>query len=296
MEDINITITGVNVIEVIICDNDTKETKKSNLIECATKYYKNKRVKIRQIVIKYSLCKVEKMLIEMIIQENTDVIGEEINIEGVNKEFLFEAQFLVPYRASGDNTFRKEQLHRFIISLSEYINLYTPYLNYRIIILEQNNHHPFNRELLLNAGYLECERSVDQYVKYYIHHNCDLFPDKSLHIIDYSYTPINIVRDLFKYDSGVSGASVFNSETIKITNGFWGNETRKKYESHNIQTTTNNHNKGFIEGNNQFDFKSNKDKNGIKSCKYSRRKVYSSFSSMSSKIIHYMIDFDYDRF
>lgn len=64
----------------------------------------------------------------------------------------FEAYISIPYRG------REEQLERFISHISNYMNIIHPTIKYKIVILEQNNKHPFNRGKLLNSGFLECEK------------------------------------------------------------------------------------------------------------------------------------------
>ena len=215
-------------------------------------------------------------------------------------------------------------MYRFIEHMEKYMLVIHPSVKYKIVIIEQDNEHPFNRGLLLNAGFLERERDISHYIKYYIHHNCDLFPDIDFRynkdkVLDYTYTPINEVRDIFGYSGGIGGIAIFNRHTFSLIKGFpndyyvWGHEDctlYKRCEYHNIDIKRKIYNKGILEETHirdssfnsinqrkgQYD---NPESNGIDTCKY-RYKINTESEYMidnegfkRDNIVHYLIDFDY---
>ena len=205
----NIKLTIRNDLSVEIYDFDKEITTESNLIECIEHYYKNEQIKIRFIVRPEKYCNsfIGDTHIKMINLLDPD-IPDHAKITYQND--FFEAQICIPFRARGKHIFRKEQLSRFIKHISYYMERIHPDIRYRLIIIEQNNDQPFNRGFLLNIGFVECEKHTSGYIKYYIHHNCDLFPEiKSKKNLDYSY-PGPSVRDIFGYIGGLGGISIIN--------------------------------------------------------------------------------------
>ena len=141
MDDIRLTIH--NNLVVTIYEFNRECTSDLTLIDCIEKYYKNSRVKIREIVIdKTNLTTSEIKLISILKQDNTKIIGYILNC--VNNDELFEAQVLIPYRARGFNKFRQNQLHRFLKHMNDYFRKVHPELKYKLIVIEQNNDHMFN--------------------------------------------------------------------------------------------------------------------------------------------------------
>lgn len=310
MDDIKITINGLSVINVCIYNFNTNKEWKSNLIECIEKYYKNEKVKIRQIVIEnYILNEIEKKILYLIKQETTEIIGLDSNykLDDSDIHIPFEAQILIPYRARGVHKFREIQLNLFIEHIQKYMGNIHPSIKYKLVILEQNNDHPFNRGMLLNAGYLECEKSINQYIKYYIHHNCDLFPE-IMNGLDYSYTCANEVRDLYGYHNGLGGICIINRNSFKKINGFpnnmwcWGNEDvviKNRCEQNNIIIKRPSYNEFVKEETHERDSsfnRINQEKgrhdtpllNGLTSCEYTCK-----IKVNNNNTIHYLIDFEF---
>ena len=290
------------------------------LKNCLEKYYKNNDIRITNIDIEdnvlINLNNDELCIIKLL---NHQIIPIKDTILFQNN--YFEANICIPYRARDNNFFRKNQLDRFIKHFKEYMLKNQPYIKYKIIILEQNNLLPFNRGLLLNIGFLECEKEYENInskeqnklcIPYYVHHNCDLFPiidfDKK---IDYSYTGINEVRDIFGYNGGIGGISIFNRISFKLVNGFpnnmngWSNEDvllLNRCKKKNLLIKRNNYNKGIYEENHKRDdswhdinikngLNDNYETNGLSTCKYTCKKINSEFNQ--NNVIHYLFDFDF---
>lgn len=225
---------------------------------------------------------------------------------------FFELYILIPYRATGNNLFREEQLNRFKDYMINYfapLQTQNPLVSYKFIIIEQNNDYPFNRGILLNIGFLECEKLVTPKIKYYAHHNCDLFPE--LGKIDYSYTSPYNIRDLFGFNGGLGGICIINKNTFKKINGFpndyfgWGGEDtciKNRISNNQININRESYNKNIVEENklqkNIGDFnaintqKNSSDKqetNGLTTCEYTIIDV-----QKFNDTIHYNVDFDYN--
>lgn len=333
MEDIKLIVKEnyeFNSIEIEIYDfNWSQQVKNENdrinktipFFEAIEYYYKKPNLKIREIVIETTqLRDIHHHLLSLLqasLQSNSKL--DELFRRG-GAEPPFEAQILIPYRANGENAFRKDQMTRFLQHMKDYMSEIHPTINYKLIILEQNNNLLFNRGLLLNIGFLECEKTVSHFIKYYIHHNVDLFPEKGVEgePLDYSYTPMGQVRDLFGYKGGLGGICIFNRHDFKNVNGFpnnclkWGNEDnilKQRCERNNIDIIRDKfYNKGIREEThkrdssfNEINMKKNKDdninwiKNGLNTCKYTRKiDVDSEFTCDATQfVIHYLIDFDY---
>jgi hypothetical protein len=312
MDDIRLTIN--TDLSVTIYEFNRESQTEMTLIETIEKYYKNSRIKIREIVVdKSNLNTSEIKLINLIKQSNTQVIGLTIP-DNTNKEDVFEAQILIPYRSLSPNTFRKEQLHKFLKHMNKYLTMIHPNLKYKLIIIEQDNNIMFNRGILLNIGFLQREKDVDYRIKYYIHHNCDLFPsieqDPSL---DYSFTPINEVRDIFGYSSGIGGIAIFNRLTFLQVHGFpndyfnWGAEDttlHKRCEKNSIDIKRPLYNIGVTEESHARDSSFNNinakkgekdvaETNGLETCKY-KCKINNDTEFKYDNVIHYLADFDYN--
>jgi hypothetical protein len=299
MDDIELTIQRDLSVRIRFLNTDSIAY--MTLMDVIEKYTKNNKVCIKDIILeKENLTSTEQNLIDILKGGN----NEQNNI--------FEAQILIPYRARGSNQFRKEQLHKFLKHMNNYLSNVHPRIKYKLIIIEQNNDHMFNRGLLLNIGYLEREKIIDYKIKYYVHHNCDLFPSISqAPPLDYSFTPINEVRDIFGYYSGIGGIAVFNRLTFKKINGFpndyfnWGAEDTtlyKRCEINSIHIKRPLYNTGINEESHARDssFNSinqkkgendNHETNGLTTCKYTCNiDEYSDFKYPN--VIHYLADFD----
>ena len=157
---------------------------------------------------------------------------------------------LVPYRASKDQEFRKEQLEQFLPRIVNFMDYKE--IPYKIIILEQDNDRLFNKGLLLNIGFKE----FDNENTYYVIHNVDLLPKKEdFDNLDYSNVEKDEVRDLFGYSGGLGGITIIGNEEFKRINGYpnnfllWGYEDialMQRCKSGGIRISRPTHNK-FIE-------------------------------------------------
>lgn len=311
MDDIRITIN--NNLSTTIYDFNRESESESTLIDTIERYFKNKRIKVREIVIdKNELTQSQINLISLLKQEDT-IVNSKVSLTNPNSDDIFETQILIPYRARHPNTFRQQQLHKFLTHMNSYLNTVHPNLKYKLIIIEQNNDHMFNRGLLLNIGFLEREKDIDYRIKYYVHHNCDLFPKiEQTPPLDYSFTPINEVRDIFGYSGGIGGIAIFNRLTFSKINGFpndyfnWGAEDttlHKRCERNSINIKRDIYNTGVKEESHARDSsyndintrKSDRDNpgiNGLTTCKY-KCTINENTEFNYDNVIHYLADFDY---
>jgi hypothetical protein len=136
---------------------------------------------------------------------------------------------LISYRSREPQTFRRKQLIKAIDNFKKFFEKNE--IEYKIIISEQNNNKKFNRGLLLNAAFLECEKKFT-FPKKYIHMNVDYtfdlsrkFPKK---ILDFEKG----FMELFRPDCPelLGSACVFDQESYRKINGFpndlygWGGD------------------------------------------------------------------------
>ena len=305
----NIKLLIKDDLEVEVYNYYTKKTINITLLDILEKYYKNSYINIIQIDTSKNNLNDTTLNIIKLIKTYYNLINTE-SVESIESNF-YEAQIIIPYRAQGTQLFRKEQMHQFIKHMSKYMSNIHPFIKYKLIICEQNNKYPFNRGLLLNAGFLEREKDNTKYIKYYIHHNCDLFPDLNYkRTLDYSFISNNEVRDIFGYFEGIGAIAVFNRLTLWLINGFpnnyygWGAEdgtlyTRCLYNNININREM--YNIGIIEQSHQTDNlfnkiniekhkKDNPKNNGLTTCKYTC--IQNKNSEFGDNIIHYLIDFN----
>lgn len=309
MDDIRLTVN--DDLSVTIYDFNRESVVEYTLMDVVERYYKNSKLTIREVIVdKKELTKSEIKLISVLCQEHTQVIG--MNIDNTNSSEIFEAQILIPYRAKGPNIFRKSQLHKFLQHMNDYLSKVHPKLIYKLIIIEQNNDHMFNRGRLLNIGFLERENEVGYRIKYYIHHNCDLFPNVEQEPkLDYSFTPMNEVRDIFGYSGGIGGIAVFNRLTFSQIQGFpndyfnWGAEDttlHKRCERNSIDIKRPLYNIGVHEESHSRDSshndinsrkgeKDSPDTNGLQTCKYTCE-INNNSEFDYENVIHYLADFD----
>ena len=298
MDDVELTIQRDLSVKIRFLNTDSLVY--MSLMDVIENYTKNTKVCIKDIIIeKEDLTSTEQNLIDILKGDN-------------EQNSIFEAQILIPYRARGNNSFRKAQLHKFLKHMNDYLTIVHPYLKYKLIIIEQDNDHMFNRGLLLNIGYLEREKIIDYKIKYYIHHNCDLFPKIDQRPpLDYSFTPINEVRDIFGYSSGIGGIAIFNRLTFKRICGFpndyfnWGAEDTtlyKRCEKNSIHIKRPLYNVGIDEESHMRDSSynsininkgenDNPEINGLDTCQYTCQiHDYSDFKYPN--VIHYLANFE----
>jgi len=134
--------------------------------------------------------------------------------------------FIVPYRARHPHEIRKEQLKRLINSVTECFTARG--IKFKIIIVEQNNEHPFNTAILKNIGFIEGEKKYN-ISKVYLHMNADYYIDTSKEFPkELEEFDGNGMLDIYSIDkddtSGyIGGCCSFNSDTFKKVNGFPNN-------------------------------------------------------------------------
>jgi hypothetical protein len=125
---------------------------------------------------------------------------------------------VVPYRD------RYEDLLKFKKHISKY--LINSGLDYKLIIVEQDNKKSFNRGKLLNIGFLEAKKNHCDYV---VFHDLDMLPIN----VDYSYSnvPLLLATNLkgtkdFKrivFDEYFGGVTLFPIEDFQKVNGYSNN-------------------------------------------------------------------------
>ena len=134
--------------------------------------------------------------------------------------------FIIPYRARGNQTERRGQLQNGMNSIRECFTANKKL--YKIIVVEQDNDHPFNMGILKNIGFLEAEKIFEE-PKVYLHFNADYsidtsqeFPKELDEFDGNGFLDIHVVDidDVYKY---IGGCTCFNSSVFKKLNGFPNN-------------------------------------------------------------------------
>jgi predicted peroxiredoxin len=99
--------------------------------------------------------------------------------------------------------------------------------DYEIIVVEQEDGHPFNRGKLLNIGF---EKGVEYGCDYFVFHDVDMLPEN----VDYSYPdkPLHLATHLQEHDYETTffdyfgGVTMFTKEDFESINGYsneyWG--------------------------------------------------------------------------
>lgn len=127
---------------------------------------------------------------------------------------MLHCYIIVPYRARGNQTERRQQLEYFI----PYMNNYMKQLNlkFTIMVMEQNDNKPFNRGKLFNIGMLEAAKLfVEGEKPYFCHQNVDLIPQK----IDYSLYSEGIT-DIWGYYLGLGAMYFTDLPSYTAINGY----------------------------------------------------------------------------
>jgi hypothetical protein len=134
------------------------------------------------------------------------------------------AYVIVPYRAKGRETARKEQLDNLIPYLSRYFAEAS--LPYTVIVVEQNDETAFNRGRLLNIGTIEAKTMFkDGERNIIIHSNVDVVPKK----VDFRMFETGLTNVCGWWD-GSGSMCVMDIESYYSANGFpndlagWGAE------------------------------------------------------------------------
>lgn len=120
---------------------------------------------------------------------------------------------IVPYRN------RYEHLQEFKKSIVEYLE--SKNIDFKIIIVEQDNAKLFNRGMLCNIGFIEAQKENCDYI---VIHDVDMIPVD----VDYSYSnvPVHLATDNIPFESYFGGMTLFPSNIFEKINGFsnlyWG--------------------------------------------------------------------------
>lgn len=120
---------------------------------------------------------------------------------------------IVPYRN------RYEHLQEFKKSIVEYLE--SKNMDFKIIIVEQDNAKLFNRGMLCNIGFIEAQKENCDYI---VIHDIDMIPVD----VDYSYSnvPVHLATDNIPFESYFGGMTMFPTDIFEKINGFsnlyWG--------------------------------------------------------------------------
>ena len=120
---------------------------------------------------------------------------------------------IVPYRN------RNEHLQEFKKSIVEYLE--SKNIDFKIIIVEQDNAKLFNRGMLCNIGFIEAQKENCDYI---VIHDVDMIPVD----VDYSYSnvPVHLATDNIPFESYFGGMTLFPTDIFQKINGFsnlyWG--------------------------------------------------------------------------
>ena len=120
---------------------------------------------------------------------------------------------IVPYRN------RYEHLQEFKKSIVEYLE--SKNIDFKIIIVEQDNAKLFNRGMLCNIGFIEAQKENCDYI---VIHDVDMIPVD----VDYSYSnvPVHLATDNIPFESYFGGMTLFPTDIFQKINGFsnlyWG--------------------------------------------------------------------------
>jgi hypothetical protein len=120
---------------------------------------------------------------------------------------------IVPYRN------RYEHLQEFTKSIVEYLE--SKNIDFKIIIVEQDNAKLFNRGMLCNIGFIEAQKENCDYI---VIHDVDMIPVD----VDYSYSnvPVHLATDNIPFESYFGGMTLFPTDVFEKINGFsnlyWG--------------------------------------------------------------------------
>jgi hypothetical protein len=120
---------------------------------------------------------------------------------------------IVPYRN------RYEHLQEFKKSMVKYLE--SKNIDFKIIIVEQDNAKLFNRGMLCNIGFIEAQKENCDYI---VIHDVDMIPVD----VDYSYSnvPVHLATDDIPFESYFGGMALFPTDVFEKINGFsnlyWG--------------------------------------------------------------------------
>jgi hypothetical protein len=217
---------------------------------------------------------------------------------------------LVSYRARGVQEFRRKQLMEALNNFRRFFE--DRNVEYKIVVIEQNNDNKFNRGLLLNAAFLESEK-LFTFPKKYIHMNADYTFNLSNDFPE-DFFNVNGFLDLYRSQWPVLGAAcVFDPDSYKEINGFpndlqgWGGDDWAIYNrimTRKINLFTNKlFNSGFIidhhvhfmnditnnDKNIELANRNDIENNGLTTLEY---KVDGNGEFHGGNVFHYLINFD----
>jgi N-terminal domain of galactosyltransferase/N-terminal region of glycosyl transferase group 7 len=137
--------------------------------------------------------------------------------------------FLITYRARNEHIFRRKELITLIDNMKNYFHVNLNDIGeYKIIICEQNNDHPFNRGILYNSAFLESEKMFHNHEKRYFLLNVDYIFNMEYKFPLEFLMNSNGVIDIYSYSK--AGCICIDTESYKKINGFpnnfygWGGE------------------------------------------------------------------------
>lgn len=120
---------------------------------------------------------------------------------------------VVPYRR------RPHHLNTFLPNISRYLS--GQGIDYKIIVVDQDDSKDFNRGMLCNIGFQEAEKNACRYV---VFHDVDMIPIN----VDYTYStyPVHLISNDLPFETYFGGITLFPSNVFKKINGFsnfyWG--------------------------------------------------------------------------
>lgn len=178
---------------------------------------------------------------------------------------------VVPFRN------RWEHLNTFTQCITKYLT--DSGIDYRLIIVEQDDASAFNRGMLCNIGFLQAKKLKCDYV---IFHDVDMLPIN----VDYSYSehPVHLASDNIPFESYFGGITLFPTEQFEKINGFSNHYWGWGYEDDDLR---------YRCEINKLDYTPNK----LKKIPYSKNTVY--FNGIDSYVeienkIKYVRDFTID--
>lgn len=129
---------------------------------------------------------------------------------------------IVPFRD------RYQHLDEFLPHIEKFLS--DQDIDYRIIVIEQDNAQAFNRGKLCNIGFLE---AVNRGCDYVIFHDVDMIPIKA----DYSYSSrvIHLASDNLPFNSYFGGITLFPVNIFREINGFPNNYPGWGFEDDNLR-------------------------------------------------------------
>lgn len=137
--------------------------------------------------------------------------------------------FIIPYRTTANQIFRKKELDLLIVNIQDIMKINNNF-SYNIYIIEQNNDDLFNRGILLNIGFIQAIKTINNKESVFIHCNTDYKLPIDI-LPDIFHTIPNGFIDIHGFPSATLGGFVlFDANSFIKCNGFpndiygWGGE------------------------------------------------------------------------